>query len=304
MNAKTLTVNLVRTASAIALLTAACSSRPSTSPPRPVPAGPGATIGIGVPSASSHAPSIAARPPYAAIAWTATMPDGHSSIYLATSVDNGGTFSAPQRIADVQAPPDVSAPSPRVLLGWTRFTADDPRMPEIHVVWREEASQAFRAVASVDDGHTFAPEQADENGWPVTLPIQAGLKMPPGQMVQRAMHDVKPGHHAAAYDECGTLVVTWDDGTAETEGSHVTLRRLIRGGDGALVELQTIPLSSTAPAANPDVASLRGGVAVAWETGGPGSQIAVRRVGFQSICQAPVPDNSSVEIRRTASAGD
>ena len=298
MNAKRWTRHVIWIAAA---LCAACSPQRSA-PPRPVPPGPGATFSIGVPSASSHGPSVAARPPYAAIAWTATTIDGQSSIYLATSEDNGRTFSPPRRIADAQTAPGA-VPAPRVLLGWVRFTSDDDRMPEIHVVWREEPSKTFRAVASTDDGRTFAPEEADENGWPSALPVQAGLKTPPAPLVQRAVHDVKATHHAAAYDECGTLMVAWDD-EAHATPSHVTLRRLVRSADGSVVVLQTIPLSGTASAVNPVVASLRGGVAVAWETGGADSQIAIRRVGFQSICQAPVPDNPPAGVQRRASAAN
>ena len=301
MNTKTWTGTIGWIASASLLLTVACSGERSR-PPQPVPPGPGATIHLGVASASNRTPSIAARPPYAVIAWTAVGADGRASIYLVTSADNGRTFSMPRRVADAPSS-DGRAPGPDVHLGWLRFTADDARMPEIHLVWRDMPAHAFRAVASTDDGRTFAPEPVDDSGWPVALPVQARLKVPPAAIVQRAMHGVKPAHHAAAYDECGTLIVAWDDGASAAGASHVTLRRGLRSPDGSVVILQSIPLSGDGPAAYPAVASLRGGVAAVWETGGAGSQIAVRRVGFQSICQAPVPDNPPVEVDRRASSG-
>jgi len=304
MKSKTTNQHFVRVACACVLLVTGCSRR-QESLPRPVTPGTGTTFHVGVPSASNRAPSMAAQPPYAAISWTATTTDGRSSLYLATSADNGRTFSEPRLIAGLRRAADGLVPASRVLLSRRSDSANDRSIAEFHVSWRNGGADAYDAVASIDGGRTFAPEQVDAAGWPASMLPHERPESPTAPIVQRAMHDVHLVRHAAAYAECGTLVVAWDDGADVAPASHVMLRRFDSSDREGLVLLQTIRLGdANATASNPAVASLAGGVAVAWETGGTRSQIAVRRVGFQGVCGMPMPDHAAVEHERRASIGE
>jgi len=269
----------------VGVLTGWLASRAGASAPRvvPVPAGIGAEMDLRVPGAVNAAPSIAARWPFVVVAWTAATASD-AAVYVATSVDNGASFSPP-RVVEATRTHEPGLLAPRALMGWGRMGAEyEPLMPELHVVWHagSGSSAALQAVKSADGGRSFVAEAMDGER-PVDVPAES-QRMPGPERMRQALAGESFGQAQGAYDECGTLLVVWDSNT--TGVSRVAMRRLVEGPKGAQQVLQTMTLSGLTPANRPSVAGLRGGVIVGWTSGSvQASAIAMRRVGLESICQ-------------------
>lgn len=262
--------------------------RPDASAPpfRPVPLGPGDEIRLGVPGAVNAIPSIAARWPFVVVAWvTTTAVD--SAVYVSTSTDNGVSFSTPNPIEATRTRTTAgTALAPRVVLGWSKLASDGaPIPPDLHLVWQPDAeSGEMRAVKSINGGQSFFAEAMDHD-----RPVDAPLETPrapaaPQVATAVAVADAASTHPDATYDECGTLVVVWED--AAGGAPRVKMRRLVESPTGAQTALQTTVVSGASSAGYPRVASLLGGVMVAWTSGEvPAPAIALRRIGLESICQ-------------------
>lgn len=111
---------------------AGCRERPPAAPLIP-PLGPGPIVTVQVPGAAAIEPAIAARPPLVAVAF-GTRDSRGPLAYLATSSDNGATFSEPQPVTGGETAeryddlrlsfthPDESARGtrPALMLEWTR----------------------------------------------------------------------------------------------------------------------------------------------------------------------------------------
>jgi hypothetical protein len=113
-----------------------------------------------VAGASNSTPSLASVGGTVAAIWTATTA-GKTNVYLATSSDDGATFSAPRRVNDIDG--DAGATNeqpPRIVFSGSR----EPRT--LTAVWsrRDSASQKarrdiIRTSRSTDGGRTFAPSR-------------------------------------------------------------------------------------------------------------------------------------------------
>jgi hypothetical protein len=137
----------------------------------------------------------------------------------------------------------------------------------VHIVWPtvvdgpEPAMRFFHA--STRDGVTFtARQQVPTLGSP------------------------KPSHPQMALDECGALVLTWDEAQGSTR--RAAMRRLtpLASGDVKLGEPQVI--SGATPASYPVVAPSGGAVVAAWTDSskdGAQSRIAVRQIALPATCQ-------------------
>jgi len=253
-----------------------------------VPLGLGAEMHLRVPGAGNAAPSIVGDWPFAVVAWTATTPED-SVVYVAMSVDNGASFSSPRPIEASRTRTKADAALvPRVVFGWQKAGANyEPLMPDVHIVWRigTERGAAVRSVKSTDAGRSFIDEAMDHER-PVDLPLQS-QRAPSPEQLSLAVADVTSAQPRGTFDDCGTLLVVWDEAGAGTP--RVAMRRLLEGPKDVFHALQTVTVGSQPSASRPDVASLLGGVIVAWTSGvAQESAITLRRVGLESICQPQV----------------
>jgi hypothetical protein len=126
---------------------------------------------LSVPGAANATPSLTALGQRVAAVWTATK-DGATNVYVATSSDNGATFSAPRQVND--QPGDAGATSeqpPRAVFSGAGTVA------MLTVVWSKRDSSAqrrdvIRMARSIDGGRTFTPARfihdstfAGARGW-------------------------------------------------------------------------------------------------------------------------------------------
>lgn len=121
------------------------------------PLGPGSALTLAVPGARALAPSIAARSPYVAVAF-ATSDSRGAMVYLATSDDNGATFSTPLPISDDGGSQPLSVrtrvndaaaageESPRVTVEWTR--AGGTQSARVLKPWKTRRTQEALGAAS------------------------------------------------------------------------------------------------------------------------------------------------------------
>ncbi|MFN7981747.1 MAG: hypothetical protein U0Q11_07805 [Vicinamibacterales bacterium] len=179
------------------LLLGACRQTPHV---QTMPAlGPGAPMTLAVPGARALAPSIAARSPYVAVSFTTSDSRG-AMVYLATSDDNGATFSSPLPISD-----DGGAQSSSV---HTRITDDasvGAQPPQVRVEWtRADGTRSARALN---------PWKAGRKQQPITVPSR-GLQAtatctPDGEVLlvagQRGPLDVSVNHRLAE-ETCASRV--------------------------------------------------------------------------------------------------
>jgi hypothetical protein len=189
---------------------------------------------FGVYGTTNSKASLAARGSYVALAWTATETTGASHVYVATSADNGRSFSQPQR---------VSTSADRA--SFDALPAED------RVKSSGSASSARQSVSPQEVVEWLSSPTAD--------------------------------HVRTAIDDSNTLVVAWDE--SGSSARRIVMRRLLPGHHNIVQALPVTVLSGGAPAADPAVASVPGGVVVAW-TSGPSSSsvIAMRRVGLATMC--------------------
>jgi hypothetical protein len=249
---------------------------------------------LGIRGAANASPSLAAREPFVAIAWVAGAPGAPEAVYVATSADNGATFSAPLKlgagIVDAASAPHV------VFEGIGGNGQQRLSMPDLRVDWasREQGRFVQRAVRSIDGGRTFVNEPADR----VHL-FYTGAADAPSPALERVIGDAARGaiaHPGIGPQEDGTAVAVWDE--PDGVGRRVMLRRVLFGAGGAVQPIETFPLSASASAVAPVLGRVAGGVIVAWTSGdAAASTIAVRRVGLDPLC-ATTPVRLEAQERR------
>ncbi len=114
-----------------AALTCAACARPASVPPLP-PLGPNAPIELAVPGATALRPSVATQPPLVAVAF-GTRDTRGALVYLATSVDNGATFSPPRPATDYAA---GAAEYDDIRLTFVDVEAGDAGRPRLRLEWQ------------------------------------------------------------------------------------------------------------------------------------------------------------------------
>ena len=114
----------------------------------PRAAGSISTTDLRVPGRDNATPSIAADGKTAAVVWGASLPDGATDIFIATSRDGGRTFGAPTRVNDVHGDARVNGEQPPRV-------AFDRR--GLVVVWTAKGQRGtvLLQARSSDGGHTF-----------------------------------------------------------------------------------------------------------------------------------------------------
>lgn len=149
---------------------------------------------LAVPGRHNAAPWVASSGRFVAVTWGASL-DGKWDIYVATSADEGRTFSAPLRVNAVAGDGRVSGEiPPRVALHQPAGAAE----PEVVVAWNaKDQGTEIKIARSRDFGRTFAT--------PVSL--QA-----PGAAGDR-------GWHALTLDSRGVAHVVWLDHRGLAEAS-------------------------------------------------------------------------------------
>ena len=154
------------------------------------PATPHATLAI--PNRANSTPWIAAAGSFVAVTWAAAA-NGKGDVFLATSRDGGGTFSAPVRVNSVEGTARVSGEiAPRVAV-----SAAAGKEPIVTVTWNaKEAATAIKTARSRDGGRTFVEEKNLQK---------------PGAIGDR-------GWQASTLDARGTLHSIWLDHRAMAAG--------------------------------------------------------------------------------------
>ena len=100
----------------------------------------------------------------------------------------------------------------------------------------------------------------------------------------------RPSHVSLVTDPNDTVVATWE---GDAHGArHVFLRQLLPSHHGPATLLPPTRLSDDAGGAAPALASIEGGVIVAWRAASTGG-VVVRRVGLDAVCAA-TPATASV----------
>jgi hypothetical protein len=197
------------------------------------------------------------------VAWRNIYPGNLRDISFAASRD-GRTFSAPVRVSEdhwvLDGCPDdgptmaVDA-SGAVHLVWP--TLVDGPDPAIHLFY-----------ASSHDGKTFSPRQAIET-----------LGTP------------KPAHPQMTLDQCGALVLAWDE--ARGSSRTIAMRRLVPLASGGVRSEALTLIGGGQTATYPVVTPVVGGVIAAWTEGVEHSVVGVRRIGLDSLCSATPRAKSS-----------
>jgi hypothetical protein len=212
---------------------AAC--RASSVPPSVAfPLGLGPEVQFGVHGATNSKASLAVRGSYVALAWTATETAGAPHVYVATSADNGRSFSQPRRV-------DASADRASI-----------------------EALPAGGGVQPSGPALSERPSVSSE------------------EVIER-LNSPTADHIRTAIDDSRTLVVVWDE--SGSAARRIVMRRLLVEKHDIVQALPLTVVSGEVQALDPVVASVPGGVIVAW-TSGPSSSsvIAMRRVGLATMC--------------------
>lgn len=154
---------------------------------RPSAQAPGATtVTLAVPGRANAAPWIASTGRFVAVTWGAQLA-GKWDVFVATSDDEGATFSAPSRVNAVEGDARISGEiPPRVAL----HLPSGASRPEVVVAWNaKDRGTEIKIARSRDFGRTFATSQS----------LQA-----PGAAGDR-------GWHALAVDAAGAAHVVWLD---------------------------------------------------------------------------------------------
>ena len=179
-----------------------------------------------------------------AAAWRHVYPGNLRDIAAATSIDNGGSFTAPQRVSED---------------GWSIDGCPENGPSVIvqgaaqHVVWptvvggREPAGAVFYTYSS--DGRAFSNR----------LRISTA-----------ASRD--PEHVQVVRADGGDLMVAWDE---VVEGTRRVVATRVRPGEGAIVAGQPIVVSAGRPARHPALAATSTGVVAAWTDGPAGGATTI-----------------------------
>lgn len=175
-------------AGAIAVM-ATLAGRPAAQAPA-VPA----AVTLAVPGRTNVAPWIASQGRFVAVAWGAQLA-GKWDVFVATSDDEGATFSAPSRVNAVEGDARISGEiPPRVALHQPAGAS----RPEVVVAWNaKDRGTEIKIARSRDFGRTFSTSQS----------LQA-----PGAAGDR-------GWHALTVDAAGAAHVVWLDHRGLAEAS-------------------------------------------------------------------------------------
>ena len=212
------------------------------------------------------------------VAFRNIYPGSLRDISFTMSHDGGRTFSPPVRVSEdhwmLDGCPD-DGPT-------TALDHDGV----VHIVWPTLVQGAQPAIglfhASTRDGVTFTPRQRIET-----------LGTP------------KPSHPQLTADACGALTLVWD----ETQGStrRAMLRQLVSlpSGEARAGELHVI--SGSHSAVYPVVAPTSNGLVAAWtdidRSSGDRSDIALRPISLDAICEVPPDAAARMSIATKASDG-
>lgn len=210
-----------RSAMAVVALSvmAACRQAPAPSPPRLPPLGPGVTIALAVKGSAALAPVVSAQSPFVAVAFAAADQGGAARVYLATSADNGATFTEPSPVPDegpggayddlgvvVQTGTQTGEGEPSVTVQWRR--ADGQTASRALRPWRGALSgtQAFGAAA-----RGAAVASCEDDG---EVLLVAGFKGPGPVSVNHALKDqhCAPGSATALVDARAWVHAAWVGG--------------------------------------------------------------------------------------------
>lgn len=156
----------------------------------------GASVTLAVPGRANAAPWIASQGRFVAVTWGAQLA-GKWDVFVATSDDEGATFTAPVQVNTVAGDARISGEiPPRVAL----HLAPGASRPEVVVAWNaKDRGTEIKIARSRDFGRTFAAPQS----------LQA-----PGAAGDR-------GWHALTVDATGAAHVVWLDhrGLAEAKAA-------------------------------------------------------------------------------------
>lgn len=187
MNAYRLGWGLAGAIAVVATLTGAPAAQAPTAP---------AAVTLAVPGRANAAPWIASQGRFVAVVWGAQLA-GKWDVFVATSDDEGATFTAPVQVNTVAGDARISGEiPPRVAL---HLPAGASR-PEVVVAWNaKDRGTEIKLARSRDGGRTFATPQS----------LQA-----PGAAGDR-------GWHALTVDATGAAHVVWLDhrGLAEAKSA-------------------------------------------------------------------------------------
>lgn len=187
------------------LVVLACAMVPAA---RQGAAGVDADVTLAVAGRHNAAPWVASMGRFVAVTWGAGL-DSAWDVYVATSADEGRTFSAPMRVNAVTGDGRVSGEiPPRVALHQPAGAAQ----PEVVVAWnaRDQGTE-IKIARSRDFGRTFAPPAS----------LQA-----PGAAGDR-------GWHALTLDSRGVAHVVWLDHRGLAEAKAQTDAKAGAGGHGS-----------------------------------------------------------------------
>lgn len=160
---------------------------------------PRSSVTLTVDGRSNSTPWIASHGRHVAVSWSASTA-GKSDIFVATSTDEGATFSPPVQVNAVVGEARINGEiAPRVAL----HVRPGATAPEVVVVWNaKDHGTEIKIARSVDGGRTFAA--------PVSL--------------QAAGAAGDRGWHSLSIDEQGLAHVFWLDhrelATAKSEARH------------------------------------------------------------------------------------
>lgn len=229
----------------------ACRQAPVPAQSRLPPLGPGPTIQLAVQGRAAQAPVVAAQSPLIAVAFVASDPGG-ARAYIATSADNGATFTQPTLV-----------PEPRPGGGYDELSVilqsgaqpEDGR-PSVKVEWRRDDGQtasvlmrpwtrgetAARASAH-DPARSAAVASCEEDG---EVLLVAGFKGPGPVSVNHSLKDQRcvSGAAEAIVDARNWIHAAWVGGRdAATHRVFYTASpdRDWFGGAHALVEAGQTP---------------------------------------------------------------
>jgi hypothetical protein len=188
-----------------------------------------------------------------AAVWRHVYPGNLRDIAAATSTDNGGSFTQPQRVSEdgwsIDGCPENG---PSVII---QGTAQHLVWPTV-VAGREPAGAIFYAHSS--DGRHFSKR----------LRVSAAANR-------------DPEHVQVIQADGGDLIVAWDE-VAEKTRRVVATR--VRAGDSAAVAGEPTVVSAGRPARHPALAATSTGVIVAWTDGAAGGATTIGlRTGFDKF---------------------
>lgn len=202
----------------------ACRQAPVPSQPPLPPLGPGPTIQLTVKGSAALAPVVSAHSPLVAVAFAAADPDGAARVYLATSADNGATFTEPSPVPDdgpggayddlaviVQDRTRAEDGEPSVTVQWRR--ADGQTASRVTRPWPGRASRGQTSEPSATRDTAVASCEDDGE-----VLLVAGFKGAGPVSVNHALKDqhCAPGSATALVDARAWVHAAWVGGRDDT----------------------------------------------------------------------------------------